>query len=129
MIDKLNEKAIEIIEGKNFAHVATLMSDGSPHVAPVWVGRDGNTILINTVTGRVKHKNILRDPRIAISIIDEKDSYRNLVIRGKVVDMTKEGALEHINSLSRKYLGKDYPWPDKNRIIIKIKPEHIVTMG
>lgn len=125
---KLSKEAIEIIEGKNFAHVATLMSDGSPHVAPVWVDHDGDIILINTIPRRVKHKNILRDSRVAISIVDEKDPYRNVVIRGKVIGSTKEGAFEHINSLSKKYLGKDYPWPDRDRIIIKIEPEHVTVL-
>jgi len=120
-----NEEAIEIIDGKNFAYFATSMADGSPHVSPVWIARDGDMLLINTVPGRVKQKNVSRDPRVAVSIVQEKNPYRHLFIRGRVVEQTKEGALDHINRLARKYLGKDYPWEDRNRIILKIKPEHV----
>jgi len=119
-----DEEAIEIIEGKNFAYLATSMADGSPHVAPVWIDRIGETLLINTVLGRVKQKNVSRDPRVTISVTQEKNRYRHLFIRGRVVQQTKEGALDHINRLSRKYLGKDYQWNDRNRIILKIRPEY-----
>ena len=122
MFDK---EALEIIEGQNFAYLATSMGDGSPHVAPVWIDHDGDTLLVNTVPGRVKQKNVSRDPRIAISIVQEKNPYRHLFITGRVVEQTKQGALNHINRLARKYLGKDYPWNDTNRIILKIKPEHV----
>ena len=120
-----NEEAIEIIEGKNFAYFATSMADGSPHISPVWIDRDGDTLLVNTVPGRVKQKNVSRDPRVAISMIQEKSPYRHLFIRGRVIEQTKEGALDHINRLARKYLGKDYPWDDRNRIILRIKPEYV----
>ncbi len=120
-----DEEAIEIIEGKNFAYLATSMADGSPHVAPVWIDRNEDTLLINTVPGRLKQKNVSRDPRVTISITQEKNRYRHLFIRGKVIQQTKEGALDHINRLSRKYLGKDYPGNDKNRIILRIKPEYV----
>ena len=119
------EEAIEIIEGKNFAYLATSMADGSPHVAPVWIDRDGDTLLINTVPGRVKQKNISRDPRDTISMTQEKNPYRHLFIRGSVIEQTKQGAWDHIDRLSRKYLGKDYPWNDRNRIILRIKPEYV----
>ena len=120
-----DEEAIEIIDGKNFAYFATTMADGSPHVTPVWIDRNEDTLLINTVPGRLKQKNVSRDPRVTISITQEKNRYRHLFIRGRVTQQTKEGALNHINRLSRKYLGKDYPWNDKNRIILRIKPEYV----
>ena len=82
---KLTREAVEIIEGKNFAHMATLMSDGSPQATPVWIDHDGDTVLVNTAPGRVKQKNISRDPRVAISVVDEKDPYRCLVLRGTVI--------------------------------------------
>jgi PPOX class probable F420-dependent enzyme len=119
-----DEEAIEILEGKNFAYLATSMADGSPHVAPVWIDRSGDIIFINTVPGRLKQKNVTRDPRVTISITQQKNPYRHLFIKGKVIEQTKEGALDHINRLSRKYLGKDYPWNDRNRIILKIVPEY-----
>jgi PPOX class probable F420-dependent enzyme len=120
----LSDEAIEIIEGKNFAYLATSMADGSPHISPVWIDRDGDLLLINTVPGRVKQKNVSRDPRVAISMIQEKNPYRHLFIRGRVIEQTKQGALNHINRLAKKYLGKDYPWRDRNRIILRIKPEY-----
>ncbi len=123
-----DEEAIEIIEGKNFAYLATSMADGSPHVAPVWIDRNEDTLLINTVPGRLKQKNVSRDPRVTISITQEKNRYRHLFIRGKVIQQTKEGALDHINRLSKKYLGKDYPWDDKNRIVLRIKPEYVKVL-
>ena len=118
-----DKEAIEIIEGKNFAYIATSMPDGSPHTSPVWIDRDGDTLLINTVPGRVKQRNVSRDPRVAISILQEKDPYKHLFIRGRVIEQTQEGALDHINRLAQKYLGKDYPWDDRNRIILRIRPE------
>ena len=120
-----SEEAIAIIDGKNFAYLATTMADGSPHISPVWIDRDGATLLINTVPGRIKQKNVSRDPRVAISMIREESPYRHLFIRGRVIEQTKEGALDHINRLARKYLGKDYPWDDTNRIILIIKPENV----
>ena len=120
-----SEEALEIIDGKNFAYFATSMADGSPHISPVWIDRDGDTLLVNTVPGRVKQKNVSRDPRVAISMVQEKNPYRHLFIRGKVIEQMKEGALDHINRLARKYLGKDYPWDDRNRVILRIKPHYV----
>ncbi len=95
----------KLFQGKNFASFATLMDDGSPHVAPVWVDLDGNTILINTAVGRVKEKNIRLDNRIALSIYDQENPYNMVSVRGKVVDLTEEGADEHIDKLAKKYFG------------------------
>ena len=119
----LNAEMIEIIDGKNFAYLATTMADGSPHVSPVWIDRDGDLLLINTVPGRMKHRNVSRDPRVAISLMQMKNPYRHLLIRGRVIEQTQQGALNHIDRLARKYLGKDYPWKDRNRIVLRIKPE------
>jgi len=120
-----DHEAIEIIAGKNFAYLATTMPDGSPHVSPVWIDHDRDTLLVNTVPGRVKQKNVSRDPRVAISMVQEKSPYRHLFVRGRVIEQTKEGALNQIHQLARKYLGKDYPWNDTNRIILRIKPEYV----
>jgi len=119
----LNAEMIEIIDGKNFAYLATTMADGSPHVSPVWIDRDGDLLLINTVPGRMKHRNVSRDPRVAISLMQMKNPYRHLLIKGRVIEQTQQGALSHIDRLARKYLGKDYPWKDRNRIILRIRPE------
>jgi PPOX class probable F420-dependent enzyme len=121
----LSEEAIEIIDGRNFAYFASVMRDGSPHISPVWIDRDDDMLLINTVRGRVKQKNVSRDSRVAISMVQEKDPYRHLFIRGRVVEQTTKGALEHIDRLARKYLGKNYPWNDRDRIILRVKPEYV----
>jgi PPOX class probable F420-dependent enzyme len=118
-------EALEIIEGKNFAYLATSMPDGSPHISPVWIDHDEEFLLVNTVPGRVKQRNVSRDPRVAISMVQEKNPYRHLFIRGKVIEQTKKDALNHIDRLARKYLGKNYPWNDRDRIILKIKPEYV----
>ena len=121
----------KLFEGKNLVSFATLMKDGSPHVAPVWVDIEGNTILINTAVGRVKEKNVKRDKRVALSIFDHQNPLNMVSIRGKVVDITTEGADEHIDKLAKKYFGLDkYPYrsPDEKRIIVKIKPEKIHHM-
>lgn len=120
-----NSEALEIIEGKNFAYLATSMPDGSPHISPVWIDRDEEFLLVNTVPGRVKQKNVSRDPRVAISMIQQKNPYRHLFIRGRVIEQTKKDALNHIDRLAKKYLGKNYPWDDRDRIILRIKPEYV----
>lgn len=128
---KLPEPAARLIEGKNFAHLATLMSDGSPQVTPVWVDREGDLVVVNTAEGRVKSKNITRDPRVALSIQDSANPYHMALIRGRVVKRTNEGADEHIDKLAKKYLGKDkYPWrrPSEKRMILKISPDRVFVM-
>ncbi|MCH8834066.1 MAG: PPOX class F420-dependent oxidoreductase [Thaumarchaeota archaeon] len=121
----------KLFQGKNLVSFSTLMKDGSPHVAPVWVDIDGNTILINTAVGRVKEKNVRRDNRVALSIFDHQNPYDMVAIRGKVIELTTDGADEHIDKLAKKYFGLDkYPYhsPDEKRIIVKIKPEKIYRM-
>jgi PPOX class probable F420-dependent enzyme len=127
---KLNDKAIRLIEGKNFAYLATILPDGAPHVAPVWIDREGDTILVNTVVGRAKQKNVSRDPRVALSVADQSNMYDEIVIRGRVTSQALEGADAHIDKLAKKYIGKDkYPWrtPGMKRIILRIEPIHILT--
>jgi PPOX class probable F420-dependent enzyme len=121
-------KAKVLIEGKNFGNFATLMPDGSPHVAPVWVDHEGDLILVNTAEGRTKLKNVTRDPRVALSIFDQGDPYNKVVVRGRVVEITKKGAEEHIDKMAMKYRGlTKYPWrqPGVSRVLVKIKPMHI----
>lgn len=121
----------KLFQGKNFVSFSTLMKDGSPHVVPVWVDIDGNTILINTAVGRVKEKNVKRDNRVALSIFDHQNPYDMVAIRGKVIELTTDGADEHVDKLAKKYFGLDkYPYhsPDEKRIIVKIKPEKIYRM-
>jgi len=126
----LTDRDKEIFEGKNFAHLVTLMPDGSPHVSPVWVDVEGNLIRVNSAEGRVKTNNVRRDPRVALSIYDESDPYGGVVlVRGSVKDLVHEGAKDHIDKLAKKYIGQDeYPWlkPGEQRVILEIAPEHVV---
>jgi len=122
------EEARTLIEGKNFANIATLMPDGSPQVSPVWVDHDGEIILVNTAEGRVKTKNVTRDPRVAISVYDQNDPYRKVLIRGRVIEVTKMGAEDHIDKMAMKYRGlAKYPWrqPGISRVLIKVKASRI----
>lgn len=125
---RLTNKAIKLIEGNNFGYLATLMPDGSPQVTPVWVDREGDTILVNTAEGRVKQRNAARDPRVAIAITDKKNPYEGVMIRGRVAAQTAQSADAHIDKLAKKYIGKDkYPWrqPGEKRVIIKMEATHI----
>jgi PPOX class probable F420-dependent enzyme len=125
----------KLFEGKNFAFLATLMKDGSPQVTPTWVDIDknNNTILVNTAKGRIKHRNISRDPRVAVSVIDFSNPYHMVTVRGKVIEQINgKDADEHIDKLSKKYLGKDkYPRraPGEERVLLRIKPAHVAHMG
>ena len=123
----------DLLTTKNaFAHVATLNPDGSPQVTPVWVDFDGTHVLINTAKGRVKAKNLAREPRVALSIADPDNAYRYLGIQGRVVDMTETGGDAHIDKMAKKYLGQDtYPYrtPGEVRLNVKIAPDKVHTNG
>lgn len=126
---QLNEKAIKLIDAKNFGFIATVGKDGSPQVTPVWVDREGKDyILVNTAVGRLKQRNLANNNKVAISIADASNQYDMVAIKGVVAEQTINGADDHINKLAKKYLDKDkYPWasPTSKRIILKIKPERI----
>lgn len=110
-------------ESKAYAFFATLMPDGSPQITPVWFSVEGEYILINSNKGRVKDRNIRNNPKVAMAIMRLDQHFRYLQIRGEVVDITANGAVEHINTLSNKYDGHDFNLPDDHsRIIFKIKP-------
>jgi PPOX class probable F420-dependent enzyme len=134
-LDSITDPSItKLFEGKNFAFLATLMKDGSPQVTATWVDIDKNndyyTILINTAEGRVKHKNISRDPRVAVSIIDSSNPYHMVSIRGKVIEQIKgKIAEEHIDKMAKKYLDKEKYHrrrPGEERLLLRIKPQHVV---
>jgi PPOX class probable F420-dependent enzyme len=115
-----------------FAHLATLMPNGSPQVTPVWFDYDGSHIRINSAKGRVKDKNMRRNKRVALSVQDPKKPYRYFAAQGEIVEITEEGADAHIDSLAKKYLGKDkYPFrqPGEVRVIYKIRPERVHAFG
>jgi PPOX class probable F420-dependent enzyme len=124
----------KLFEGKNFAFLATLMRDGSPQVTPTWVDIDKNndTILVNTARGRIKHRNISRDPRVAVSLIDSSNPYDMVTVRGRVIEQIRgKNADEHIDKLAKKYLDKEkYPRrrPGEQRVLLRIKPELVARM-
>lgn len=122
----------DLLTGVTFAHLATLMKDGSPQVTPVWVDVDGDIVVINSAEGRVKTRNLDRDGRVALSIQDPKNPYRYLQIRGRVIERTHDGADAHIDQLAKKYLGQDsYPWrsPSEKRVIFRIEPTSVQAYG
>jgi len=122
----------DLFEKQAFGNLGTLMKDGSPQVTPVWVDYDGTYVRFNSAKGRVKDVNIRRDPRVSITLQDPGNPYRYLEIRGRVVEITENGADDHINKLSQKYLGKPvYPFrqPGEVRVTYKIEPQKISSMG
>lgn len=120
---RITGKARELIERPNFAHLATLLPDGSPHVTPMWIDTEDDLLLMNTAVGRVKYYNLRRDPRVALSMHDQADPYAKVIVRGRVLEVTEEGAVPHIHKLARKYLGRDFPLPpDQTRVVVRIDP-------
>jgi len=125
----LPESVKKLIEAKSYANFATLMPDGSPHVTQTWVDHDGDTVVINTYEGSLKHRNAVRDPRVALDVCDPTAPYNMSVIRGRVREVTFDGAEEHIDKMAKKYLGQDkYPMrrPGIRRVLIKIEPTHVI---
>jgi PPOX class probable F420-dependent enzyme len=126
------DKYLDLTKKKAFAQLATLMPDGSPHVSPVWFEYDGKNIVINSAKGRVKDKNMRRDPRVGLDIVDPENPYRHLSIRGRVVEITENGSDAHIDKLAKNYLGVD-SYPNRRagevRVIYRIEPERAFTMG
>jgi PPOX class probable F420-dependent enzyme len=132
MSETIPAKYADLLEKAAFGNLGTLMKDGSPQVTPVWVDYDGKYVRVNSALGRVKDKNMRRDPRVSIALQDPGNPYRYLEIRGKVVEITQSGADDHINKLAKKYLGKDvYPFrqPGEVRVLYKIEPEKVSSMG
>ena len=109
-----------------------MMPGGQPQVTPVWVDFDGVHILVNSAKGRQKDRNMRERPQVALALMDPENAYRYLEIRGRVVEVTDEGADAHIDKMAKKYLGADsYPFRQagETRVIYKIAPEHVTTMG
>jgi len=132
MSETIPDKYVDLFEKPAFGNLGTIMKDGSPQVTPIWVDYDGKYVRFNSALGRVKDKNVRRDPRVSVSLVDPANPYRYLEIRGKVVEITQNGADDHINKLSQKYLGKPvYPFrqPGEVRVTYKIEPEKVSSMG
>jgi PPOX class probable F420-dependent enzyme len=122
----------DLFTKKAFANLATLNADGSPQVTPVWIDWDGTSLLVNTAQGRVKDRNLRKNPKVALSIMDPDNPYRYVAIQGRVTRMTTDGADEHIDRMSMKYFGKDkYPYraAGEVRVIFTIEPEKVHVMG
>ena len=129
----ISEPVAKILKKGTFVFLGTVMKDGSPHVTPTWVDMgENNIILVNTAEGRIKQKNISRDPRVSISMVDDENPYSMVTIKGRVIEQTTNGADEHIDKLARKYLSTDrYPGHSTQikRIILKIKPEKVFYLA
>jgi PPOX class probable F420-dependent enzyme len=129
---KIPEKYLDLFSKKAFANIATLMPDGGPQVTPVWVDFDGTYVIVNSARGRQKDRNMRRNPKVALSIMDPDNPYRYLEVRGRVTEITEEGAAAHINKMAKKYLGVEkYPYaqPGEVRVLYKIQPQHINSNG
>src|SRR5262245_62495899 len=122
----------DLFDKKAFAILATVGADGQPQATPVWVDWDGRHVRINTARGRIKDKNLQKNPRVALAVTDPDNPYRYVQVRGRVVEMTAQGADAHIDALAKKYIGQDrYPWkkPGEVRVTVKIAPESAQGMG
>jgi PPOX class probable F420-dependent enzyme len=128
---KLSDSARKMLEGKNFVYIATVNPDGTPQVTPTWVDTDGNFVLINTAVGRVKHRNVKKNPHVALAITDQANPYNLILIKGKVVDqITGRVAEDHIDKMAKKYQGLEkYPHRSagEKRVLFKIEPVRIVS--
>ena len=129
---KLSEDLLALLRQPSTCYLATAMADGSPQMTQTWVDTDGEHVIINSVQGYVKIRNIARDPRVAVAISAPDNPTRYFQVRGRVVDVTTVGAVDHIEMLAQKYLGTPYPWyggRDQVRVIIVIEPENVSSMG
>ena len=129
---KLTDEVLALLTVPSPCYLATTMPDGSPQLTQTWVDTDGEHVLINSVQGHVKVANIARDPRVAVAVADPNSPSRFFQIRGRVIDVTTEGAVDHIEKLAQRYLGKPYPWyggRDQVRVLITIEPGSISGRG
>jgi PPOX class probable F420-dependent enzyme len=122
----------DLFQKRAFGMFATLMPDGHPQVTPVWCDLEGGYVLVNTAKGRQKDRNVRRDPRVTVMVLDPDNSYRYLEIRGRVTEITESGADDHIDKMAMKYLGQaKYPYrqPAEVRVLLRIRPEHVTAYG
>lgn len=131
MMDNMDQKAENLFKGKNLVFVATLMKDGSPQLSPVWADYENGFIFVNTAEGRIKHKNVLNDSRVAVSVVSHANPLDMATVRGKVVEIIPDQDYIHINKLTKKYMGlENYPFKreGEKRIVFKIKPEKVFVL-
>ena len=132
MSNKIEGRAQELLQAKNFADVATLRSDGSVQTSPVWVDVQDGLAVLNSAEGRAWPKNLQRDPRITMTVQNMENPYEYVTIRGRVAERTTDGADEHIDAMAKKYLDQDsYPYrqPGEQRVILRVEPEHVFVNG
>jgi PPOX class probable F420-dependent enzyme len=112
------------------AVVTTLRSDGSPHSTVVWIDEDGGDLIFNTAEGRAKPRHLRDDPRVSVTVVDPNEMYRWVSVSGRA-ELTTEGAREHIDTMAKKYLGKDeYPWyQGEQRLIVRVRPDKVDSYG
>lgn len=126
------ETYVDLLESNALAHVATIGPKGEPQSNPVWFGWDGTHVVFSQTKKRQKLYNLKREPRVALSIVDPNNPYRYLEVRGKVVRVDEDADNHFINSMAKKYMGKDvYPWhrPGDERVVVVVEPEHVTKMG
>ena len=123
----LTPEQLAIFGPPNLAYLATVSPDGSPHLSPLWADTRDGMILLNTADGRTKVENVRRDPRVAVSIHDQAHPHPPVAVLGTVVEITPEGALEHIDVLSRRYTGQAWtPHEGQTRLLLVIRPDHVL---
>ena len=125
---KMPEDLIKLLRQPALCYLATTMPDGSPQLTQTWVDTDGEHVLVNSVLTHVKTRNIQRDPRVALTVTDPEQQRRYFQVRGRVLEVRTEGAVEHIEELAQRYLGGPYPWyggRDQVRVVFVIEPERI----
>ena len=127
----MNEKVVKLFSEKNLVFIATVMRDGSPQVSPVWANYEDGCVLINTAEGRIKYKNVLRDPRVAVSVVSKNNPLDMITIRGIVDELIPDYEYKHADKLAKQYMGRDhYPFKrdDEKRVILKIKPNKVFVL-
>ena len=127
----MDDKVVRLFSEKNLVYIATIMKDGSPQVSPVWANYQDEHILINTAEGRIKHKNVMRDPRVAVSVTSIRNPLDMTTIRGTVVELIPDYEYKHADKLTMQYMGREhYPFKhdDEKRIILKIKPDKVFVL-
>ena len=127
----MQDKVIKLFSEKNLVYIATIMKDGAPQVSPVWANHEDGYILVNTAEGRIKYKNVLRDPRVAVSVVSKDNPLDMITIRGTVKELITDYEYKHADKLTQQYLGREhYPFKrdDEKRVILKIKPDKVFVL-
>ena len=127
----IDEKVVKLFSEKNLVFIATIMKDGSPQVSPVWANFENGYVLVNTAEGRIKHKNVLRDPRVAVSVVSRDNPLDMTTIRGTVEELIPDYEYKHADKLTQQYMERDhYPFKrdDERRVILKINPQRVFVL-